>query len=261
MLTPSIGFCSTPCTVVGLRQAGRFEDRRRDVDHVVELVAHLAARLDALGPVDDRAVARAAPVRGDLLGPLVRRVHRVRPAHGVVVVGLRGAELVDALGHELGRLQRGGAVEVDQLVEAAVQAALGARAVVADDVVDERVAEDAEVVERVDQPPDVVVGVLQEAGVDLHLAREHRLEVVRDVVPGGDLVGPGGQLGVGRDHAELLLAGERLLAQRVPALVELALVLRRPLGRARDAARASLRARSRRRRACPPSAPSAGGST
>ena len=47
----------------------------------------------------------------------------------------------------------------------------------------------------------------------------------------GDLLGPGGQLGVGRDHAELLLAGERLLAQRVPALVELALVLRRPLRR------------------------------
>ena len=94
-----------------------------------------------------------------------------------------------------------------------MEVALGARAVVADDVVDERVAEDAEVVERVDEPPDVVVGVLEEAGVDLHLAREDGLEVVGDVVPGGDLLGPGGQLGLGRDHAELLLAGERLLAQ------------------------------------------------
>jgi hypothetical protein len=28
-------------------------------------------------------------------------------------------------------------------------------------------------VQRVDQPADVVVGVLQEAGVDLHLARQH----------------------------------------------------------------------------------------
>ena len=36
---------------------------------------------------------------------------------------------------------------------------------------------------------------------------------------------PAGQLGVGRDHAELLLTRERLLAQHVPALVELALVL------------------------------------
>jgi hypothetical protein len=52
------------------------------------------------------------------------------------------------------------------------------------------------------------------------------LEIVRDVVPGWNLLGPGGQLGFGRDHAELLLAREGLLTQRVPALVELALVLR-----------------------------------
>ena len=71
------------------------------------------------------------------------------------------------------------------------------RAVVADDVVDERVLEDVEVVEGVDQPADVVVGVLEEARVDLHLAREHRLQLVRHVVPCGDLVVPGRQLGVG----------------------------------------------------------------
>ena len=68
--------------------------------------------------------------------------------------------------------------------------ALGAGAVVADDVVDQRVVEHAEVLERVDEPPDVVVGVLEEAGVDLHLPGQHRLEVVRHLVPGGDLLGP-----------------------------------------------------------------------
>ena len=124
-----------------------------------------------------------------------------------------------------------GAVEVDQLVEAAVDVAFAARPVVADDVVDERVLQDAQVLEGVDEPADVVVGVLQEPRVDLHLAREHGLEVVGDVVPRRDLVRPLGQLCLGRDHAQLLLAGERLLAQRVPALVEAALVLRRPLRR------------------------------
>ena len=34
------------------------------------------------------------------------------------------------------------------------------------------------------------------------------------------LIGPGRQLGVRRDHAELLLVGEDLLAQLIPALVE-----------------------------------------
>ena len=88
-----------------MRQPGGFEDRRRDVDHVMELAADLALRLDAVRPVHDRAVARAAPVRRDLLGPLVGRVHRVRPADRVVVVGVRPAEVVDLRRQELGRLE------------------------------------------------------------------------------------------------------------------------------------------------------------
>ena len=90
-------------------------------------------------PVDDRAVARPAPVRGDLLRPLVRRVHRVRPADRVVVVGVRRAEVVDPRDHELRRLEPEGAVQDDELVEAAVRRAFGGGAVVADDVVDQRV--------------------------------------------------------------------------------------------------------------------------
>ena len=43
------------------------------------------------------------------------------------------------------------------------------------------------------------------------------------------VLGPLGQLRVGRDDAELLLPLERLLADLVPALVELALVLVDPL--------------------------------
>ena len=48
--------------------------------------------------------------------------------------------------------------------------------------------QDLELGERVDQPSDVMVGVLEEPGVHLHLAGEHRLQVVGHVVPGGDLV-------------------------------------------------------------------------
>ena len=91
-------------------------------------------------------------------------------------------------------------------------ASLRGGAVVADDVVDQRVVQDLEVRERVDEPADVMVGVLQEAGIHLHLTREHRLEVIRHVVPGRDLLRPVGQLRLGRDHAELLLAREGLLA-------------------------------------------------
>ena len=158
-----------------------------------------------------------------------------------MVVGLRRPEVVDAGGHEVDRLEAGGAVEDDQLVEAAVRGSLGRGAVVADDHVDERVVEQLELVERVDHAADVVVGVLHEARVDLHLAGEDRLHLVRRLVPGGDLLRPRGQLCVLRDDAELLLARERLLAELVPALVELALVLGRPLGR--DMVRGVRRAR------------------
>ena len=70
----------------------------------------------------------------------------------------------------------------------------------------------------------MVIGVLQEAGVDLHLASEDRLHRVRHVVPRRDLVVATGQVGVGRDHAQLLLPGERALSLHVPSLVEPALV-------------------------------------
>ena len=58
----------------------------------------------------------------------------------------------------------------------------------------------AEVLERVDEPPDVVVGVLEEAGVDLHLPGRRGLEILGHVVPGRYLLVPRGQLRVrGRD--------------------------------------------------------------
>ncbi len=71
-----------------LGNAGHFEHGRRHVDDVRELRAQSALLFDALGPVHDGAVACPAPVRRHLLGPLVRRVHRPGPAHGIVVVRL-----------------------------------------------------------------------------------------------------------------------------------------------------------------------------
>ena len=88
MLTPSIGFWSMPSTMSGARNAGRLENRRHDVDHVMELVANAAGILDVAGPGDGHAIARAAEIGGDLLGPLVGRVHRPGPADGHVGIGV-----------------------------------------------------------------------------------------------------------------------------------------------------------------------------
>ena len=145
-----------------LGQSGNFEDRLGHVDDVMELAADLTLAFHAVRPVHDRPVARAAPVRGDLLGPLIRRAERVRPADGVVVIGLGRAEIVDLAKQEFGRLDPRHAVERRHLVEAAVDRALRRGAVVADDEVDQGVVEDSEVFERVDQPADVMVDLLEE---------------------------------------------------------------------------------------------------
>ena len=147
--------------------------------------------------------------------------------HHLVAPGLDAAVALGEL--QLHLVGQRDAVLHRQLVERAGDRALHAGAVVAPDPEHERVVELAQLVDRVDHAADVVVGVLGVAGVDLHLAGVVRLELVRDVVPGGERVVAGRQLGVGGNHAERLLPGERLLAQLVPALVELALVLRRPL--------------------------------
>ena len=168
MLTPSNGFCFAPLTWVGERQPAASMTVGADVDHVVPLRAHLALGLDAVRPVHDERVARTAVVRGDLLGPLERRVAGVRPAGVEVVVGVLAAEsLVEARELVLDLVRQ--TVEHDHLVEGAGQAALGAAAVVAPDVEEQRVVELAQLLERVDDAADLVVGVRGEAREDLHL--------------------------------------------------------------------------------------------
>jgi hypothetical protein len=129
----------------GFRQPRRLQDRRCHVDDVVELRSDLAAAVDAVRPVDDGTVARATEVRGHLLGPLVRGVHRVRPPDGVVVVRLRPAEVGDLGRQKLRGLQVAEPGQRHVLIECALQRPLRRRAVVAHDRVDERVVEDLQI--------------------------------------------------------------------------------------------------------------------
>jgi hypothetical protein len=168
-------------------------------------------------------------MRRHLLGPLIRGVHRVRPAHGVVVVGFGSAKVVDFAHQEFGRLDAAHPVQRRHLIEAAVQRALGGCAVVTEDVVDQRVVKDFEVLQRVEQAADMVVGMLEEPGTALHLAAENGLERLRHVVPRGDFGRPLCEYGISWNDAQLLLTGKGLLAERVPACVELALVLVDPV--------------------------------
>ena len=72
---------------------------------MMELAADLTLGLYPFRPVHDGAVARATEMRSHLLGPLVRSIHRMCPAHCIVVVGLDAAEFIDPRRKEFGRLE------------------------------------------------------------------------------------------------------------------------------------------------------------
>ena len=110
--------------------------------------------LDPRRPGDDERIARAAEMRGDLLAPLERRVHRPRPADREMIVGLRSADLVDVL-QDVGRVLRL-AVERHHFVEDAVQRPFHRGAVVADLPQDERIVVLADVLQRIDDAADLV---------------------------------------------------------------------------------------------------------
>ena len=137
---------------------------------------------------------------------------------------------------------RAHAVQHRHLVERPVQRALGRGAVIPEDVVDQRVVEDLEVLQRLDQAADVMVGVREKRGVDLHLPRQHRFHLRRHRVERGDFRRPLGELGISGNHAERLLARKGFFADLVPALVELSLELVDPflghlMGRVRGTGR------------------------
>ena len=194
-----------------------------------ELRAQATSVGHASRPAHDERVTRPSEMRADLLAPLERCVARPRPRRAVVGIHDLGSPLIEAA-VPLGQLQLHLVGERDavlhrELVERAGDRALHAGAVVAPDPQDQGVVELPELLDRVQHPTDVVVGVLGVPRVDLHLARVELLELVRHRVPRGERRVARGELCVGRDHSQPLLASERLLPKLVPALVELPLVL------------------------------------
>src|SRR5208337_4547716 len=85
----------------------------------------------------------------------------------------------------------------------------------------ERIVGDAFLLERVDHTTDVKVVIGKKGGVDFRHVREEFLVSGVERVPCRQVGWARGQDGILRNDAELLLPRESLLAQLVPALVEL----------------------------------------
>ena len=198
-----------------------------DVDDVVELAALLPRRADPARPGDRESVAGPPEMRRHLLHPLKRRVECPGPADVVVVLASRRAEVGQVGEQPFGVL--GQPVLKRRRAPGAVQRALGRCAVVTAHVDEQGVVPLSQLVDSVDDPPDLRVGVGQETGVDLHQAPGHRLVAVVIVGPRGDLLGARREPGAGGNDAHFDLAGIYPFPQRIPAVVELAGELIRPL--------------------------------
>ncbi len=194
---------------------GDVEDRRRDVDGVNVLRAH-GAPIRGRGPAHDQRIADPALVGLPLPAP-ERRVPRQRPAPGIVAVRLRASQLAEHGARRFHVVRQ--AVEDEVLVEGAVRAALRAGAVVAERE-DQRAVELAAAGEEVEQAAEVVIGVRQEAGIDLHHAGVCAPLLGRKRRPVLHPRRPSRQRRPRRDDSGRDLPRQRSLAPHVPPLVE-----------------------------------------
>ena len=149
------------------------------------------------------------------------------PAGVIHVVGQRTAEGLEAAefieGLDLLRDGVGNLILREQFADGTVLT-FGGGTVVAPDVEDDGVVALAGLVEVIDQLADLRIRVFAEAGVDFHQAQLKGALGFGNAVPRRHGRVARGQFGVGRNPAELFLAGEDFFAELVPALVELAFV-------------------------------------
>jgi hypothetical protein len=107
MLTPCSGSCMTPLTEVGAgdQQLRAQSEPRRSRGETAERISPFA--LIPLGQWMIVPLRVPPKCEANLLGPLIRCVHGVSPTHGIVVLSMRGAQLVDLLDQQFGVARSG----------------------------------------------------------------------------------------------------------------------------------------------------------
>lgn len=155
--------------------------RRQQIDGVSVLRADFPFCLDTLWPMHDERIADTSAV-GFPLPALERGVARPGPAPGVMIEILRAAQIVQRL--EIGFQGLRHIVEELVFVDRAGGAALGAGAVVGDHH-HQGVVQLAKAFDEIQQPANVMVGMLQKPGEDFHHAGVELFLVRRKAVPAG----------------------------------------------------------------------------
>ena len=208
--------------------AEKVEQRRQDVADMHPLATERAGILQALRPLHDQRHANAAVHRRALV-EAERRIAGIGPSHGIGRIGIDAAErpFREHAFRRVGVLEHGDALFRD--IRRAVRSADRVGAVVGRDD-DQRVVEYPEIFEFRDESPDILVGIVDERGVELHVGGHDRPRVFGHVRPRNDARRIIRQLPVRTDDASLALARETLPAQLFPSLVVAALVSGEVLG-------------------------------
>ena len=166
-----------PLIVSGCSDAGGLQDRRYNVDDMMELPANSAHIRDVTGPGHRHALGRSAVMRRDLLAPFKRSVHGPGPAGGKVREGaVRSPERVP---EKLILYRHFNAVEGGKLVRRSVDHAFGTRAIVAADIDDQGVIQLTHVFDGLDDSADLVVGIGEVSAIHVGLFDEEFLLLAR----------------------------------------------------------------------------------
>ena len=215
---PAHGQLAAPAVALRRFRAQRLQHRRQHIRHMVKLMPHPAPLRNALRPMHDQRHPHPAAVRV-LLVPLQRRIARLRPAPRIVGRGARTANLVqpplrlrEILRQRLKQPRR---------VRKALRTALLRRPVVGCQN-DQRVRKPPRLFEIGQQPPHLRIGVFQEAGERLLQRAGEGARFRRHLRPGLHAGVARRELRARRNHPQLQLPREPLLADRIPARVELA---------------------------------------
>ena len=213
-----MGRCLMPLIVSGAEMPVDFQDRRHNIDDVMELIPDAAQVRDVTRPRHANALRRTAAMRRHLFAPLERCIERPRPSRCKVREGfVRSPEFVP---EKLIFNRHGDTVERGKFVRRPVEHSLCARAVVAADVDDQRVVQFAKVFDRLDDAADLVVGVGEIGAVHVSLLDEEFLLFPIERIPLRQAIRPCGQLSVVGHNAQFLLVGKDGVADFVPAAIE-----------------------------------------
>src|SRR5438067_13868879 len=152
------------------RQTRSLKHSRCNIYYVAKLWADLTFSFDSFGPMHYHAVAGAAPMRSNLLGPLERSIQSMRPANRIVRESMWTSPVIDMV-HHLGCITIN-AIQRHHLIVSPFGSSFGTGSVIAYNINKQGVIQFTHVAQCLNQSSDFIIGLFGKAGEYFHLSRQ-----------------------------------------------------------------------------------------